>query len=52
MPSPVVFINVFTVDPPDQHRLIDLLTRATELTVRDPKGFGRQPCTAASMGRR
>jgi quinol monooxygenase YgiN len=32
-------INVFTVSPENQARLIDLLTRATESTVRHVPGF-------------
>jgi quinol monooxygenase YgiN len=37
--SPVVLINVFTVAPADQARLIELLTRATESSVRHAPGF-------------
>ena len=32
-------INVFTVAPPDQKRLLDLLTRATQSSVRHIPGF-------------
>jgi len=35
----VTLINVFTVEPANQQRLIDLLTLATEGTVRHAKGF-------------
>ncbi|HEY9028014.1 MAG TPA: antibiotic biosynthesis monooxygenase family protein [Burkholderiaceae bacterium] len=35
----VTAINVFTVDPSNQQRLIELLTRATETSVRDAPGF-------------
>src|SRR5260370_8376794 len=35
----VTLINVFTVDPADQQRLVDLLTRATEGIVDRAKGF-------------
>jgi quinol monooxygenase YgiN len=35
----VTLINVFTVDPADQQRLVDLLTRATEGIVDHAKGF-------------
>jgi quinol monooxygenase YgiN len=35
----VVLINVFTVEPANQQRLIDLLTRATEGAVRQAPGF-------------
>jgi quinol monooxygenase YgiN len=35
----VTLINVFTVDPQNQQRLIDLLTRATEVSVRHAAGF-------------
>jgi quinol monooxygenase YgiN len=35
----VTLINVFTVDPLNQERLIELLTRATETSVRHATGF-------------
>ena len=35
----VTVINVFTVDPTNQHRLVELLTRATEGSVRHAPGF-------------
>jgi quinol monooxygenase YgiN len=35
----VTLINVFTVDPQNQERLIELLTRATETSVRHAPGF-------------
>jgi quinol monooxygenase YgiN len=35
----VTVINVFTVAPVDQLRLIDLLTRATQTSVRHVPGF-------------
>jgi quinol monooxygenase YgiN len=35
----VTLINVFTVDPHNQERLIELLTRATETSVRHAPGF-------------
>jgi len=37
--SLVTAINVFTVDPSNQQELLDLLTRATETSVRDVPGF-------------
>src|SRR5437867_9364595 len=37
--SVVTLINVFTVDPTNQHRLVELLTRATETSVRHAPGF-------------
>src|SRR5438445_864823 len=37
--SVVTLINVFTVDPTHQQRLVELLTRATETTVRHAPGF-------------
>jgi quinol monooxygenase YgiN len=37
--APVTLINVFTVDPLNQERLIELLTRATETSVRHAPGF-------------
>jgi quinol monooxygenase YgiN len=35
----VTLINVFTVDPANQRRLVDLLARATETSVRHAPGF-------------
>jgi quinol monooxygenase YgiN len=35
----ITFINVFTVDPRNQQRLVDLLTKATETSVRHARGF-------------
>jgi quinol monooxygenase YgiN len=35
----IVLINVFTVDPANQQRLIGLLTRATDEFVRRAPGF-------------
>jgi quinol monooxygenase YgiN len=32
-------INVFTVDPPNQPRLVELLTEVTETYVRKARGF-------------
>jgi quinol monooxygenase YgiN len=37
--KPVTLINVFTVDPQNQQRLIELLSRATEISVRHAPGF-------------
>ncbi len=37
--KPVTLINVFTVDPARQQELIELLTRATEDSVRHATGF-------------
>ena len=36
---PITVINVFTVAPDRQMRLVDLLTRATESSVRHVPGF-------------
>jgi quinol monooxygenase YgiN len=36
---PVILINVFTVEPSRQQELIELLTRATEESVRHAVGF-------------
>jgi quinol monooxygenase YgiN len=36
---PMTVINVFTVAPEDQARLVELLTRATETSVRHVTGF-------------
>jgi|SRR5580704_7325337 len=35
----VTFINVFTVEPANQQRLVDLLTRVTATSVRQAPGF-------------
>jgi quinol monooxygenase YgiN len=35
----VTLINVFTVEPVNQERLIELLTQATEVSVRNATGF-------------
>jgi quinol monooxygenase YgiN len=35
----VTLINVFTVEPANQERLLNLLTRATETSVRHAPGF-------------
>lgn len=39
MTQPLVFINVFTVQPGKQDELVELLTRATEDHVRYAPGF-------------
>lgn len=39
MTSPITMINVFTVEPPDQERLVELLTRATVGIVDQAPGF-------------
>jgi quinol monooxygenase YgiN len=35
----VTLINIFTVDPPKQRQLVDLLIQATESSVRNMPGF-------------
>lgn len=35
----ITFINVFTVEPANQQRLVELLTEATEVSVRHAPGF-------------
>src|ERR1700687_3394552 len=35
----ITLINVFTVEPANQRRLIELLTEATEVSVRREPGF-------------
>src|ERR1700709_2262259 len=35
----LTLINVFTVDPATQQELVELLTKATETTVKNVKGF-------------
>jgi quinol monooxygenase YgiN len=37
--SPLVLINVFTVAPANQQRLVEILTAATETTVNRAEGF-------------
>ena len=37
--SVVTLINVFTVEPANQRRLVELLTEATEASVRQAPGF-------------
>jgi len=37
--SPITLINVFRVEPANQQRLIELLSEATELSVRRMPGF-------------
>jgi quinol monooxygenase YgiN len=37
--SGVTLINVFTVEPANQRRLVDLLTEAAEVSVRQAPGF-------------
>jgi quinol monooxygenase YgiN len=37
--KPVILINVFAVDPANQQQLLDLLTNATETSVRNVPGF-------------
>jgi hypothetical protein len=39
MNQPVILINVFTVAPENQERLIELLTKATNESVKFIKGF-------------
>jgi quinol monooxygenase YgiN len=35
----ITLINVFTVEPDNQQRLVELLTEATEVSVRQAPGF-------------
>ena|SRR6202051_2916488 len=35
----IVLINVFTVDPTNQQRLVEILTKATDVSVRRAKGL-------------
>jgi len=50
--SVVTLINVFTVDPANQQRLIELLTCATEGSVRHAPALFRRVCIAVSTGPR
>jgi hypothetical protein len=43
---PMTVINVFTVAPEEQARLVELLTRATDSSIRHIPGSRRQRCTA------
>jgi hypothetical protein len=36
---PMTVINVFTVEPEEQARLVELLTRATDSSIRHIPGF-------------
>jgi quinol monooxygenase YgiN len=38
-PKVITLINVFTVEPANQQKLLELLTRATETSVRHAPGF-------------
>jgi hypothetical protein len=48
----ISLINVFTVDPANQHRLLDLLARATDEFVSRHPALSARPFIAASMERR
>jgi hypothetical protein len=48
----VTLINVFTVEPGNQERLLDLLARATEIPCGTRRVSLRRACIAASMGQR
>lgn len=48
----LTLINVFTVDPQDQQRLVDLLSRATEEVVRHRDGFISANIHASTDGTR
>jgi hypothetical protein len=37
--NPITLINVFTVEPANQRRLVELLTEATESSVGQAPGF-------------
>ncbi|MBO9203901.1 MULTISPECIES: antibiotic biosynthesis monooxygenase family protein [Niastella] len=39
MKTPFILINIFTVTPDNQQRLVDLLTKATKETVKSMDGF-------------
>jgi quinol monooxygenase YgiN len=48
----VTFINIFTVDPENQQRLVDLLVRVTETSVRHARGFISSSLHRSVDGRR
>ena len=37
--EPIILINIFTVEPCKQQELVDLLTQATDVSVRHASGF-------------
>jgi hypothetical protein len=39
----ITLINVFTVDPSNQSRLVELLTQVTDTFVRARAGLSREP---------
>jgi hypothetical protein len=41
----ITFINVFAVDPANQSRLVDLLTKATDAFVRHARGLSPRAFT-------
>ena len=49
--KPLTVINVFTVEPARQQQLIELLSRATDESVRMPWGSYRRDFIEASMER-
>jgi hypothetical protein len=48
----ISLINVFTVDPANQHRLLNLLARATDEFVSREPALSPRPFIAASTARR
>ena len=48
----ITLINVFTVEPANQRRLVELLTEATEVSVRRAPGLFLPACIAAQTARR
>jgi hypothetical protein len=48
--APIALINVFSVEPADQQRLVDLLIRATDSTVNSAAAFYRRLCIAVFDG--
>jgi hypothetical protein len=50
--SVVTLINVFTVDPANQERLVDLLTRATDGFVSRAQASSPRRSIAASTAQR
>jgi quinol monooxygenase YgiN len=50
--SILTIINVFTVEPPQQARLVELLTKATESTVARVPGFISASLHASTDGKK
>ena len=45
----IALINVFTVEPANQQKVVDMLVRATETTMKNFTGLFQQRFTRVSM---